>query len=368
MAQSLKEGASIGRVVAKVEDALTGLYHAKGFDKKDLDIATIVYRLGGRKLLYALSKHIGIPSIRTLRRSSVFTKIMPSCGAPTIDEVSFNIREGITSKFPAFTGSPTTDSRPTFRSGMLIFWDEVSQEEAACYLPQSDSVGGLCREHSHCVDTRLTTFESAESLARALAEGVVHLGKEASVIAMGSYDKALRGTLPVLVSPTCKSESPDESGIILKMVIEAWNREGATRFGPVWSVASDGDAGRRAMAYKLFLVNEIDSRHKLYKYLGRLPGLNLRVGVGDVTPNVDWKHEIKRFARAFRSEEGVIINNTVINCHTLRRHFSRDPKFTEAAIDRLLDPSDPQDVPRAIELLEAINSIANLPTEGCTPA
>lgn len=77
------------------------------------------------------------------------------------------------------------------------------------------------------------------------------------------------------------------------MVLMAWKDFGAAHFGPIWSFASDGDAGRQAMVYKEFMTQTIDKTHELYKYLGSLPGLNLYVGDGDVTADFDWKHELK---------------------------------------------------------------------------
>jgi hypothetical protein len=286
--QGLKEGASISTIISKIEQALDDTYHARGYKLKDFDIALLVFRLGGRKLLYALSKYISVPSIRALRRAHACTQLMPSIGAPKLDDILFNIRSIFIPKI-----NDLDQVRP-FRSGMSIFWDEVNEEDVACYFPHLDCVGGLCREHSCHVNTRLATFDNALTIARALADGTVHYGKEASVIALGSFGKILRGAFPVLISPTCKKESPGESAKVLQLVIAAWKELGEKHFGPIWSFASDGDAGRRAMVYQLFVKRPIDAAHVLFKYLSGLPGLNLFVGDDDITADFDWKHEVKR--------------------------------------------------------------------------
>ncbi|KAF8066854.1 hypothetical protein FPV67DRAFT_1562398 [Lyophyllum atratum] len=228
----------------------------------------MVLRLGGRKLLYALNRHISIPSIRALHRANIFTQLMPSIGAPKIEDVLFNIRSIFSPKVAALN-----KARP-FHSGMSIFWDEVNEEDAACYFPHLDSVGGLCREHSHAVD-------HAVSIARALVDGTVHYGKEASVVAVGSFGTIVRGAFPILI-------------YIPHSVISAWKQARAAQFGPLWSFASNGDAGRRAMVYQLFMKHAVDAKHALFKYVSRLPGLNLLVGDDDITADFDWKHEIKR--------------------------------------------------------------------------
>jgi hypothetical protein len=54
---ALCNGASIRQVVNKLEDALEGVYHPQGYDASDLDIAMLVYRLGGHQLLFALNQN-----------------------------------------------------------------------------------------------------------------------------------------------------------------------------------------------------------------------------------------------------------------------------------------------------------------------
>ncbi len=285
--QGLKEKAGISQIVARIESGITGVYRARGYSEGDHDVALLVLRLGGRRLLYALNHRIGIPSLRALRRKAAFTKLMPSLGAPTIEDITYNIKSIFSTYFgtctPAWIGS-----------GWRVMWDEVFGEGTACYFKHCDCAGGFCREHSAGVNTRLSTFESAVEVAHRLAQGKLHYGKEISVIAMGSRSDTFQGAFPILLSPTCKAETPDESASLLKRVLYSWDTTGAPSLGAIWSFASDGDAGRRAMVYKMFMKNTVDDKHPLYPILGRLPGLNLQVGDGDITADFDWKHELKR--------------------------------------------------------------------------
>ncbi|KAG2136159.1 hypothetical protein BD769DRAFT_1709636 [Suillus cothurnatus] len=77
---ALCNGASIHQIVNKLEDALGGAYYPWGYDATDLDIATLIYRLGGRQLLFALNQKIAIPSLHTLHTQAVFTIITPTIG------------------------------------------------------------------------------------------------------------------------------------------------------------------------------------------------------------------------------------------------------------------------------------------------
>ncbi|EMD37804.1 hypothetical protein CERSUDRAFT_49803 [Gelatoporia subvermispora B] len=290
--QGLKERVSILKLINRIEASLDNVYHARGYTSHDYDISMLVFRLGGRKLLYALNHHISIPSIRSLRRHMHFTRLMPSLCQPTRHEILFNMAEIFGSKIKDWdTPSPR---RVKYSSGMSIFWDEVSQEEVSCYFPHADAVGGLCRERAHKVDQHLTTFKSAEAIATSLADGTVHYGKESSVIAVGSFGSRLRGAFPIVSSPTCKSETPQRSAELLAQVLDCWHDHYAHEVGPIWSFALDGDAGRRAMVYQLFMKHEVGEGHFLHKYLGRMPGLNLCMGDNDITADFDWKHLVKR--------------------------------------------------------------------------
>ncbi|GJE91565.1 hypothetical protein PsYK624_077150 [Phanerochaete sordida] len=347
--QGLKEHASISKIVQRVEDSLNKVYHARGYSEDDKDVSLMVLRLGGRKLLYALSQYIGIPSLRTLRRNALFTRLMPSIGAPQQDDIAFNLQSVINSRQPP--------AELLQRTGVTLTWDEVALDETAQWFPHSNRVGGFCREHVGTINTCLSTIDDALSIARALYDGVLHYGKEASVIAVGSFSKHLRGMFPIVISPTCKHETPEASGSLLTRVIETYHKVAAPTLGPLWSFASDGDAGRRKMVHQLFLKHVIDPGHRLYQYLGGLAGLNLQVGDHDITCDFDWKHELKRIGRLLRSADGVTVGNTVINYEMLRRHLLRTGNHSEAEVERLLNPADSQDVPRAIEFIEAVEAV-----------
>ncbi|KAH9937097.1 uncharacterized protein B0H18DRAFT_925397 [Fomitopsis serialis] len=381
--QGLKERVSTNELIKRVDESIEGFYHARGYTAFDFDLALLILRLGGRKLLYAMNQCLAIPSIRALRRARRFTRLMPSFGRPTISEVRWNLSEVLGPKIqqlkdaihhatnpPSSSAGPDAASRKLYgRTGISVCWDEISQEEVACYFPHADSVGGLCREHCGRVDLRLRSFQSAVNIAEDLDKGKVHFGKEVSVLAVASFGEDLRGAFPVAVSPTCKSETPEEGAEILRTVFAAWKDDpDLTEYlGPLWTFASDGDAGRRAMVYSMLMAKKIDLSHPLYKIVGHLPGLNLNVGDDDITADFDWKHEIKRLGRLMRTQDGIVIGDTIVNCHTMTRHLSRIPQLSAVAVDRLMNPSDSQDVPRAIDLLRAISSLSALPLDDYTP-
>jgi hypothetical protein len=75
---ALHHGSSVREIVNKLEDALEGAYSPRGYNANDLDIATLIFRLGGRQLLFTMNQILGVPSLRTLRSKSTFTSITPT--------------------------------------------------------------------------------------------------------------------------------------------------------------------------------------------------------------------------------------------------------------------------------------------------
>ncbi|KAJ3806721.1 hypothetical protein EV368DRAFT_26331, partial [Lentinula lateritia] len=60
---ALCHGASANHIIEKLQQLLDKLYSPQGgFTQRDLDIAFIAKALGGRYLLYALTKGMGLPS------------------------------------------------------------------------------------------------------------------------------------------------------------------------------------------------------------------------------------------------------------------------------------------------------------------
>lgn len=76
---ALSRGASPGVVLSKLEDALAGVYKARGWNETDDDLALMVLRLGGPALLHVLHQTSGLPSLtytRNLGRKVCSSKVV----------------------------------------------------------------------------------------------------------------------------------------------------------------------------------------------------------------------------------------------------------------------------------------------------
>ncbi|KAJ6507105.1 hypothetical protein DFH09DRAFT_1265056 [Mycena vulgaris] len=240
----LRRGSSPGAIIRMMQSALEGVYQPRPIlDSRTLDIALMVYRLGGRKLLYAVNHGLGLPSLRTLRNHMAFTKIMPTVGSISVEDIIHNIREVVL--------KPRESAAiPQPLRGINFLIDEVALEERACHFRHNNSVGGLCWRHSAKVGLQMRTYDDALKIAAKIKAGEVHLGKEMTVVSVSCFGES--GTYPILALPTCKFVGPAESSIIYETVTAAWLEHAAAGVGMPWSWSTDGEASRRRAGYDQF--------------------------------------------------------------------------------------------------------------------
>jgi hypothetical protein len=281
---ALKKGSSVRQILTTLEDAIAGTYHPRGYSGDDLDLATLVYRLGGRQLMYALNHRLGLPSLRTLQAHSIFTSITPTIGSISPDQFDANINTLII--------TPHTNAVIPLR-GHSVMMDEIALDERASHYRPANCVIGLCHSHSNLIDPTLHTYDSALRIATKLNEGEVHLGKEMSVMGIRAFGDD--NLFPILAAPTCKTENVAAMMAILSMARDRWRATGAeARFGPIFCFATDGDSTRRGAGHRLFVKTELPMTSKLYGTLSCLPGLNLATGDDEITLDFDYKHIFKR--------------------------------------------------------------------------
>ncbi|KAJ7812994.1 hypothetical protein B0H14DRAFT_2605409 [Mycena olivaceomarginata] len=300
----LRNGASPRKLTNILEDVFEGVLKYTPHptvNQRSLDLAKIGYNLGGRKLLYAMSHGLGLPSLRTLKRHMAFTRIMPTIGNISVTDIIHNIEEVIM--------KPRTLAQQAQElCGVNLMIDEVALEERA----------------------------NAVALAKSIKDGKVHLAKEVPMVVAASCFGE-RGTYPILALPSCKQVNAEDSGTIFEVVTEAWNRAGAHVLGILWSWSTDGDHRRRGAGYKYFVSQELPKSHAIY---GTVAG----------------------FCTLLRSAAGIALNKGRIITPTMTARFLNClPGRTPDSVQALLFPDDPQDVPRAIELMRAVVDVAALP-------
>ncbi|KAG2122195.1 hypothetical protein BD769DRAFT_1389819 [Suillus cothurnatus] len=135
----------------------------------------------------------------------------------------------------------------------------------------------------------------------------------------------------------------------------------SVHIGPIWSLATDGDATQHAAGHKLFIKTLLPQDSPLFGTLINMLGLNLFTGDNEVMLDFDFKHIFKRICTLLRSPAGIVLNNgRIINSMMLARYLMWLPAYDEAAVTKLLHPDDPQDDPHAVELILAIIEFSKL--------
>ncbi|KIK37978.1 hypothetical protein CY34DRAFT_25811 [Suillus luteus UH-Slu-Lm8-n1] len=317
-ARQLKLQVFVREIINKLEDALEGAYCPRGYGADDLDITTLVYRLGGHQLLFALNQKLNIPSLCTLRTRAAFTTITPTISTIRNEHFNTNIQSGILS---------TRTDIMSLR-GVSIMIDEMAIEEMAVHHSKYNKIGGLCWKHSNLIDPVLRTYDSTVAIAQKIHDEEVHLGKEVTVIGVACFGED--ELYPILVAPMCKTEDATDMEGVLGRALQRWKATGADQtVGPIWSLMTDGDATRRAAGHRLFVKQPLSVESPLYGILVNMPGLNIWMGDNNVTLDFDPKHIFKHkffcICMLIRSPAGITLNNgQVINAMKSQHAFLND--------------------------------------------
>ncbi|KAJ7737778.1 hypothetical protein DFH07DRAFT_752914 [Mycena maculata] len=259
------------------------------------------------------------------------------------------------------------DPSTRVRTGFSLLIDEISLQERARYYRWDNTIGGICREHSHMANLTVDSVESIQKVAQQVREGVCHLGKEATVVAIASYSREDYHARPIIVSVTDKTEKALEQAAWMRTLIECWDGEWEKLLGPLFGFASDGDTVHRLAMHELFMGQLLDENSPLYKFLGALRGLNLECDSKGRVSDKDPKHIFKRACTLLRGTEGILIGDVVINRVMLTQHLLRIDGLTLEAINTLIDPLDHQNVSKSVQLLEAIIRLQSEPVTELDP-
>ncbi|KAJ6568869.1 hypothetical protein B0H19DRAFT_901968, partial [Mycena capillaripes] len=347
LSNAKKEGWSTKKTAEKSQLAIDGKYHARNYTEFDNDLAILIYELGGGAALYALNKApIMLPSRHTIANIRRRQNLRITVGDVQVSDILENIEI-------LFSDLDPGESGPVL---ITLSQDEIAGDGCLCYLDETDEIGGLC-EHA---TSRLKTFKmgtdltAVEETVKAIRDGDVHVGKEFSVAAFSRHAPTQYSAKPVLLMPTCKKGTWQSSAELLQKLIHAWK---LSPFGEakhaLKSIASDGDGRRRAALYLICMHKHLGPDDPLYEFLSDLAGLNLYTGFGDLTIDFDYKHLFKRLCTLLCSKQGLLVNGVIINKTLLAQWLEKltGNDWSDESIHALLNPKDPQDVPRAIKLI-----------------
>jgi hypothetical protein len=184
----------------------------------------------------------------------------------------------------------------------------------------------------------------------------IYDGKDGTVVAIASIAKSkYYAPIPLLISASCKKEKGEKLAEWLGLLLQVYRNHpyGEKVHGPIRAIASDGEASFRSARFILCMTQTLDPQSKLGKVLYQLPGLNCKTGECDVLGTCDFKHVIKCFATLTCSPVGTLIHGTTIIPQDILDNLISLGK-SELDAKELLNPSDKQNVPKAVQLLQSL--------------
>ena len=185
------KGMGIPSIIGRIHDALNQKYRLKKYGEDDWDIAHLVLRIGGPKLLHILHMTHGLPAARSVRAQSSMSDTYIAAGV----DVSFLERiENNTRRIQ--------HDEKTIRT---IKMDEIATETRLRWCNADNKVLGLCYQHGHNSKLSLNTIEDALLIKEQLESEKIHKTKETLVVATGEVGNG--GTAhTVLTLPTCSKQ------------------------------------------------------------------------------------------------------------------------------------------------------------------
>ncbi|KAJ7658036.1 hypothetical protein B0H17DRAFT_1145739 [Mycena rosella] len=344
LSNAVEQGWSAKKLLQQCQLAVQGKYTAHNYTQYDIDLAILIYELGGAGTLHAMNHSIfALPSRNTIQPYRRQHNLVPSVANVNFSDISTNIS--------ALFG-------PSLSRG----GDGATRWAA------------FCLEHLDALKT-VQVGKDTQTVEAAVAEvraGRVHISHETSVGAISRLSEIGYGAKPVFMGPSCKKGGWRDCLKTMQMVVEAWRRSphGERKHGRLMSVSSDGDGKRRAALFIMCMHSEILPGNPLYPFICEIAGLNRRVGKNNLTKDFDPKHLKKRICTSLCSPEGIVVKGICINSDPLLTWLERLPNhdWSETSIHALLNPADAQDVPRAVKLLLCIVELKNLDSEDFDPS
>ena len=218
---ALQHKCSISYIVAKVLDAIDGIYRARPSDE-DKDIAFIVLKLGGPSLLDILCKTNKLPSCSTAYR---IAKEFKSFICPVTMSAGECVEKNL--DVPYFLNSYT--------SSLKI--DETYLTPKLRYNAKSSDIQSVCYQHasSHCI--QFNTFSDLELVSEAIRNDECHVPKECLVAGISRLDCKSKFNV-FLAWPSCSKEDYDGTYKIVSTASQAYKSLNGIS---LMNICTDGD-------------------------------------------------------------------------------------------------------------------------------
>ncbi len=165
----LKQNFGVKSTMLRVQHAVEGIYHAKGFSKLDIDIGTLVLRIGGPRLAYALNQAGVLPSKTVVSRAL----------QENVSSFKLFMNMRLDQLLKKNLDSLLANSLDCFYS---VKMDELACDDRIRWCPVTNQILGTCWPHKdECTSYTFDTWMNLSEIKTTLANGRIHKPKEALV-------------------------------------------------------------------------------------------------------------------------------------------------------------------------------------------
>ena len=133
---TLRKKHGIREIIHLLTRVMLGTYHPQYTEEQHL-MSVVLYQLGGARVAEFAHAALGTPGLSTVQKHCT-TSILASSVFPKMDKLMWNIESAYEHSARSAQGMV----------GLICMFDEIKVEEGLDWCPQTNSIIGLCQEHS----------------------------------------------------------------------------------------------------------------------------------------------------------------------------------------------------------------------------
>lgn len=332
---SHKAGDSIHTILEKIDKAVHDVYCPLSYRDQDYQQVFLFHKLGGVMVAELAHQIFGLPSIDMTCHHIITCPLTASPKFPTLKEMLLNLRVAFLSDaVPAY-------SQDDGIYGIQIMIDELKLETRMQWDAKSNTILGLCREHSKHIEMKFLSMTQAVTIQDVLTAKKLHLASEvhaslsphtttnwltsyqATIITVGILAKNphLYGAQPFMISGMDKTEDVPSQMKLIGTAMNAVSLKSKDIHGILYSIALDGDSRQRLTAVKLTMKTTISANSPLWSILGDLELFNYECGENEETMDIEYKHLLKHLQNTVIHAKCTTINGVVLTSQVLKHHL-----------------------------------------------
>jgi hypothetical protein len=294
LSTSQRHNLSLGKIAERLILESAGTYRSTGhYTSRENDFALLALRLGGYRMLHALSHEHGAPTRSTIQASHVSLTVEPCIVEADDATIIRNIHRII---IELRRGQP----RPQY--SFLFSLDETALDAMMAYCPQHHAMAGICTQCFNLTlnNIRIKSVPQMFDLADKVrgTEHIppqYHLATQATVVCVVFQGADDHRALPILISPCCGRKDASRFVKLIEQIHRCWDVSGAEAlFGKPLGWSTDGDSSRRKGGFSALKVKEIDPNDPVLGVIRLLKGMDYKTGPNGETIDFDEKHGFKR--------------------------------------------------------------------------